>query len=287
MSLNESFDSKKAVEFLKKNYEANRLSPAYLFVGEAEEQKRQTAIKLAQILNCRKSSTSECNCRKCKAIKSLEHPDIIWLSPRGKGSSIKIDEIRDLRRKLSLKPYELNKRVFIIYEADKMTEEAQNAFLKTLEEPPLDSVLILISLNTQGLLDTITSRCNIIKFKKKKDLTEQFKRYEIIDRFLSYKEKEIENLFDVKSRRDFSSILEALISLYRDVLILKSSDDKSLLINTDKGDEIKSLIDSYSYNELYQTVNFLSTMYKNINLNLNLKSCAVNTIFGPKKLAKT
>ena len=121
MSLSESFDSKKAIEFLKKNYEANRLSPAYLFVGEAEEQKRQTAIKLAQILNCRKSSISECNCRKCKVIKSLEHPDIIWLSPIGKFSSIFIYYIMFLFLNISLNPYFLFYIVFILYYSYKFT----------------------------------------------------------------------------------------------------------------------------------------------------------------------
>jgi DNA polymerase III subunit delta' len=278
MSLSEGFDSDKAINFLKISYKAKKLSLAYLFVGEAKLDKKKTALKLAQILNCGESFNSDCSCRRCKAIEALGgHPDIMHLSPSGKGPSIGIDQIRSLIKRISLRPYELKKKVFIIYEADRMTEEAQNAFLKTLEEPPSDSILILISPSTKGLLDTITSRCQIIKFKRKEEIDEDLRKKEIISRFLS--DEDIEKFFSVESRKKFSYQLGALVTLYRDILVLKTSSDPTLLINRDREKEISLQAEDYSSDDLYEIIHFLNNMQQNANLNLNLKSCIANTIF--------
>jgi len=284
MSSTKTFDKRDAITYIKRSYEYMRLSPAYLFTGEAREDKEEAAIGIAQALNCKKFSYPDCQCSLCQKIKSLQHPDVIWITSKDNKGSIKIEQIRELRQKIVLKPYELNKKVFIISEADRMTEEAQNALLKTLEEPPPDSILILISLDTQGLLDTIISRCRIFKFGKKKDLSDEFQRYEIIDKFLSQPDN-IEQFFDIRTREEFILILEVMLVLYRDILILKSTNDPTLLINTERKEEIIRLTNSYSFDQLYQIMTFLGTMHKNLNLNLNLNSCRINTILKFRELS--
>lgn len=101
-------------------------------------------------------------CRSCMKISSGNHPDVIWIRPSG--AMIKVDQIRTLCGKLTLKPYEANVRFAIISDAHKLNPEAGNTLLKTLEEPPAHTVFILTALQTSDLLPTIVSRCRPIRF---------------------------------------------------------------------------------------------------------------------------
>ncbi|RKY01351.1 MAG: hypothetical protein DRP55_04455, partial [Spirochaetes bacterium] len=112
----------------------------------------------------------------------------------------------------------------------------------------------------------------------------EFQRYEIIDKFLSQPDN-IEQFFDIRTREEFILILEVMLVLYRDILILKSTNDPTLLINTERKEEIIRLTNSYSFDQLYQIMTFLGTMHKNLNLNLNLNSCRINTILSFRELS--
>jgi DNA polymerase-3 subunit delta' len=97
-------------------------------------------------------------------VDSGNHPDVHWYRPEGKMRVVKIGSVRELIAQIGLKPFEAKWKVFVVLEADRMMVEAQNALLKTLEEPPGRGVLILISSNPAGLLPTIVSRCQEICF---------------------------------------------------------------------------------------------------------------------------
>jgi DNA polymerase-3 subunit delta' len=101
-------------------------------------------------------------CQACRKIQSNTHPDIITIGPLG--AAIKIDQIRELHEILALKPYEAQTRVVMIKEAHRMNTAAGNALLKLLEEPPEKTILILIATDTAGLLPTVLSRCQRIRF---------------------------------------------------------------------------------------------------------------------------
>lgn len=144
---------------------------ALLLVGPSGVGKATLADDIAAGLLCRAEDPAERPCRECRACRALEHgnhPDVHRLGPTGAGLVIPIggrDErgVRDLVRDLSLLPVEGGARVAIVSDADRMTEDAQSAFLKTLEEPPAGTVLLLTATDEERLLPTIRSRCSRIR----------------------------------------------------------------------------------------------------------------------------
>ncbi|MDK2836313.1 MAG: polymerase subunit delta [Thermosediminibacterales bacterium] len=153
-----------ALKSLQNALVKQRPSHAYMFVGPDGVGKQKTAVAFAQALNCKKTVYDGCGiCNTCLRIEKGIHPDVFIISPDG--ASIKIKQIRELIRDINLKPYEADKRVFIIREAHKMTDEASNCLLKTLEDPPLYGVIILLTTNQHLFLPTVTSRAQVIKFK--------------------------------------------------------------------------------------------------------------------------
>ncbi len=136
---------------------------AYLFFGPEGVGKRFTAITFAKALNCLKEKEDSCDeCDSCRKIDGANHPDVTGISPEG--NYIKIEQMRRLQRTVSFRAYEGRRKVVILDGADEMTDEAANSFLKTLEEPPDETVLILICSNIHALLPTIISRCQGIRF---------------------------------------------------------------------------------------------------------------------------
>jgi DNA polymerase-3 subunit delta' len=142
----------------------NTLAHAYIFSGQAGIGKKLTAFALAAAVNCRKAGpgTGCGECPSCRRIASGGHPDVHLVESGGE--EIKIDRIRELQSDLALKPFEGAKKILIIDGAEDMNVASANAFLKTLEEPPGDALIILVTSMPQGLLPTIRSRCQEIRF---------------------------------------------------------------------------------------------------------------------------
>jgi DNA polymerase-3 subunit delta' len=164
MSFEHIIGQDRAVRFLERAYEKNRVPHALLFTGIPGTGKRTTALALARLLQCQSAKgTVACGiCPACKKVDSGNHPDIVFIEPSG--TLIKIDQIRTLRNEFALKPFEGNKRVAIITDAHAMNSEAANTFLKILEEPPKGSFMILTAHQISDLLPTIVSRCQHIAF---------------------------------------------------------------------------------------------------------------------------
>jgi DNA polymerase III subunit delta' len=146
------------LNLLKKSVEKNHLAHAYLFSGPSHLGKKRVALKFVEILN------------GLAPAKNF-NPDILIIEPEAvekngtkKELEIGIDQARKIQRQISLSPYQSSYKIIIIDQAEKMTFQASNCLLKTLEEPAGNSVLILITARPQMLLPTIVSRCQIIKF---------------------------------------------------------------------------------------------------------------------------
>lgn len=154
------------IEHLKRAIETNQVSHAYLIQGEAGSGKKTIADAFAQTLQCEKGQPEACGqCRSCHQAASGNHPDIIHVTHEKPGS-IGVDEIRSqLVNDVQIKPYQGNYKVYIVPEAEKMTPQAQNALLKTLEEPPAYAVILLLTTNAGMMLDTIRSRCVLLNLK--------------------------------------------------------------------------------------------------------------------------
>jgi DNA polymerase-3 subunit delta' len=164
MSFNDIEGHEKPIIILKRALVHKTLAHAYLFSGEPGIGKKMTALALAAAVICPDAGPDGgCGvCPACRKIASTGHPDVHILVPDG--DEIKIDQIRQIQADLSLKPFEGAKKVLIMDGAESMNPASSNAFLKTLEEPPGDVLIILVTSMPQGLLQTIRSRCQEIRF---------------------------------------------------------------------------------------------------------------------------
>ena len=157
-----------AVEMLKKHVVNGTARHAYLFAGPPGLGRRSLALRFAQALNCQTPIDAgiPCGqCRDCKQIEAMQHPDLSVVQADSEGGTLKVDQIRDARRSLTLKPYIANYRVALFLRFQQTTDNAANALLKTLEEAPSYAVLILTADNPEQLLPTIVSRCEVLRLR--------------------------------------------------------------------------------------------------------------------------
>ncbi len=182
MALKDVLGQERALEILRGSITKNRIAHAYIFTGEDGIGKKFTAINIAKTLNCEQNTTKslrkatprgefatgnseiDCcdKCPSCIKIDKAIHPDVFLLAPEN--GQIKVETIRDLGKSLSYKAFEGKWKIVIIDNADTLNQSAANAFLKTLEEPPDQSLLMLISSVPELILSTIRSRCQRINF---------------------------------------------------------------------------------------------------------------------------
>ncbi len=265
---------------------------AYLFLGPDGVGKRTTAIEFAKMLNCENNKEDACDsCLSCNKIDSSKHPDVFSVYPEGKSGSIKIQKIREIIYEASLRPYEGLKRVYIINDSESMTEEAQNAFLKTLEEPYEHHIFILTASNIAGLVPTIFSRCKVLRFNSlgRSQVHRFLQRLDIGEREadllshmsmgsigmavsikeknrLSLRDQVLNDFFFRRSalfREDIlkemvdNGIEEGLYMLlcwYRDLLISKFTDEEDLLLNIDRKEAISSFAKRFSREKLERDI---------------------------------
>jgi DNA polymerase-3 subunit delta' len=160
----------RVVSLLSRAIARNTLPPALLLAGPHGVGKRRAALALAQAINCTEPRSSTelerdaCGqCASCQRIARGVHPDIIVIEP-GDTGTIRIEEIRDVVKSAGYRPFEARRRVVVIDDADALVAPAQNALLKTLEEPPSASVFLLVSSMPDALLPTVLSRCPRLRF---------------------------------------------------------------------------------------------------------------------------
>ena len=179
MAFKDFAGKEQGVELLQRSLERGRLGHAYIFTGHQLDRLEGLARSLAKTLNClhpvkRGNAAVDCcdHCLNCQKIEHGNHADVFWVRPESKSRQIKIGQIvrrddsppRVLLDAINLKPTESQYKFGIIVAADRMNEAASNAFLKTLEEPPPRSVLILLTTEPQRMLETILSRCLRLNF---------------------------------------------------------------------------------------------------------------------------
>lgn len=164
MSFDKIVDQKPAVKILREELQSERINHAYLFTGKEGVGKKTLAFEFVKALLCLKKETDGCNsCINCKKIDHFNHPDVKLLEKEEGSKQIKIDQIRELQKEISYKPYETDWKIYIIDGADNMTLPAANSLLKILEEPPSYAVIILLAEKINQLLPTVISRCQQVK----------------------------------------------------------------------------------------------------------------------------
>lgn len=157
-------------EHFQKAIESHKVSHAYILTGEAGMGRKSLANAFALTLLCEKGKSEPCmECHACKQVLSGNHPDLIYVTHE-KTASIGVDDIREqINDTVMVRPYSSYYKVYIVDEAEKMTQQAQNALLKTIEEPPSYAIIILLTTNQEAFLPTILSRCVQLKLKPLKD----------------------------------------------------------------------------------------------------------------------
>jgi len=317
----------KAVEFLKRSIEKERLPHGLLLFGPEAVGKRVAALNLAKTLNCEIERASDCcdKCLSCSKINKLTHPDVTWLEPEGPGNKIRIEKIRAMKETIALKPSEGRVKFFIIEKAHLLADEAANSMLKTLEEPPKDSVIILITDDINRVFSTLRSRCQWVLFSASRpedirgflidryDLPQRDASFlahfsegrigraiamkdegslrwknEVLDRFSKEAIIFDEDPFFFKNKRErLLNMIDVIASWYRDLFILKSGGDVSVLVNADRMEDLRSKADLLSLDEAKDILNeTLKTRYyieRNVNPKLALTNLAGQCAPSKKK----
>lgn len=161
---------KDIIAYIQNAVKSGNVSHAYIMNGERGTGKKLLAKLFAMTLQCEKKGSDPCNtCHSCKQAESDNHPDIIYVTHE-KPNTIQVDDIRNqINNTIDIRPYQGPYKIYIIAHAELMTVQAQNALLKTLEEPPEYAVIMLLTENAESLLPTIKSRCVMLKLRNIKD----------------------------------------------------------------------------------------------------------------------
>ena len=307
MSFRDIKGQDRPLQILREYIKQSRFTGSYLFVGEDGIGKKLVAKTLAKALNCENETLDSCDrCVPCLKIESDQHPDVHRLDTEA-SDSIKIEYIRQLQKDISLKPYEGKKKVFIIDDAHNLTAEAANALLKILEEPPEDSLIILISAKPALLFKTIVSRCKCFRFYplqrtkleeilkndfhldnnlahflayfcegrfgralRLKDINILKEKNRIIDGFALARRSDLENL-SIENRNNVRDYLNILAGWFRDIYFVKVGMPYAELINLDRKDDLLKNMGRYTLFDLEEILNSLSNSLLYLEQNVNTK----------------
>ena len=216
---------KDIIKYIQNAVSENRVSHAYILNGERGSGKKMLASLFAMTLLCEKGEKDPCSmCHSCIQAESGNHPDIIRVTHE-KPNTISVDDIREqVNHTIDIKPYQGPYKIYIIPEADKMTVQAQNALLKTIEEPPAYAVILLLTTNADAFLPTILSRCVTLNIKAVLD--EQIKkflmrRYQVpdyqADVCVAFAQGNVGKAIQLASSEDFNELKAATLQLMKRV----------------------------------------------------------------------
>lgn len=166
MSFKNILGHQRPITLLQRAIQNEKVVNSYFFLGSEGIGRKFVALQFAKALNClgegaRRGDACD-HCSPCKKIDHGLHPDVLLIEPEGQ--NIRVDQVRQLQRDLAYRPYEGKRRVCILTAADRMAPNMSNILLKTLEEPPLHTVIVLLANNSRFILPTILSRCQLIRF---------------------------------------------------------------------------------------------------------------------------
>ena len=249
MALERILDQPRAVELLRRALASDRVAHAYAFIGPAGAGRMTTALAFAEEL---------------LGSPARPHPDLHVIvptppesNPRG-ARAIRIGAIRELERLASLRPAMARRKVFILDEAERMTDDTPQAFLKTLEEPPAATVIILILPRARAVPATLLSRCQIVRFGPRADSGTTAARSQALDLLAEVKSQGVEALFrrtDRLEREKAEGLVDAYWLYCRDLLLAKSGAPSSLLLDADRAGELAREAEGWSIDQIVAAVN--------------------------------
>jgi len=302
------FGQEHAQTFIRNAFSKGHIAHAYLFSGKKGVGKRLLAMQCAKSLLCETTEPlAECTCQSCQKVHHGVHTDVHWVDFESQARSIKINDIREVQSWANLTPLESKRKVCIINNADLLTEEAANAFLKTLEEPPENTYIILLAANSFVLPATIISRVVEVQLyplayeRLAEVLTAEF---DISDgaHFLAYQAQgsiglalayHQDNFFQVKNaiidafmqqhtgeyfmsmmhlaQDEIDKLLHVLSGFLHDMLLAKHMVDATLFINQDRTQDIIAFCNQLSGEQIIHLVNTVEKARQALERNVNRK----------------
>ncbi|HNS31388.1 MAG TPA: hypothetical protein PKN36_00215 [bacterium] len=225
-------------KFLVNARQKNRTSNAYIVYGGNKHEREETALFLSCLLNCPKIPPCM-DCSLCKAIESRVYPDVKWIVPSK--SVLSIDDVRNVKEDIYITPYAGSKKIYI-FDINYMRDESANALLKILEEPPVHSVMLILSRNINFFLPTIVSRCQKLRLNYElpsdaEGFADAQKEFVLIleqlrkNRFYEFF-KSVEALVKKSEREDVENWLEKVVYMYRVMYLGEHKVEGRLLLST-------------------------------------------------------
>jgi DNA polymerase-3 subunit delta' len=283
---------RRIVELLSRSVSRSTLPPSLIFCGPAGAGKRQTAVALAQAVNCLSPRDGDaCGaCASCTRIARGVHPDIIIVEP-GDSGAIKIDQIRDVVDRASYRPFEGKRRVVIVDDADVMVAAAQNALLKTLEEPPPGSIFVLVTSRPDMLLITVRSRCIRLAFMAGSQPDIDVDARDVAEQVLAHvaaagSSRDAQRLDGAKTllaktgrsgaldREQVTGHLKSMASLLRDMAVVSTGAADDLIANRDARDVVDRLASAYHGERGVRAYAAIDEAIAAINANVGVKVVA-------------
>lgn len=278
-------------DMLKKAIINNKVSHSYLMLGNSGIGKKMLSTEFAKAILCVNQNKICNSCKSCIEFVSNNNPDFLCIEPDG--NSIKIEQIRELQKRIQEKPIISDKKVYIIDNADSMTKEAQNCLLKTLEEPPEFATIILIGSNENAFLTTIKSRCMIIHFKPiedayiKKYMKENYQMEDIPQNMLDLFQGSIGKVINLKDKKEQYLKLENIVNNLNKKDLIDILSDAEILYKSKE--EIYEMLDyiniillkksktDYRYTNC---INYVEKAKKRLQQNANYDMCIDDMLFN-------
>ncbi|MBS3811688.1 MAG: DNA polymerase III subunit delta' [Halanaerobiales bacterium] len=225
MSFNIIPGQHKTKKILQDSIKNQRINHAYLFTGNNGLGKLEMAREFTRAVLCNKNGVDACGeCLSCKKIEHHNHPDFKITEVLKDHKRILIDQIREMQKEISYKPYESEYKIYIINQAAKMTVQAQNSLLKTLEEPPKYAIIILINESKNELIPTIVSRCQEVKlYNQSKDVIKDYlkKHYNLSPKksllYATIARGKYKKAVNLSSKNDFIDNREVIIKFITNI----------------------------------------------------------------------
>src|SRR5881296_2863446 len=248
VALERILDQPRAVELLRRALAGDRVAHAYAFVGPAGAGRMTTALAFAEAL---------------LGSAARAHPDLHVIvptppetNPRG-SRAIRIGAIRELERQAALRPAMARRKVFILDEAERMTDDTPQAFLKTLEEPPAATVIILILPRARAVPATLLSRCQVVRFGPRADAGASAARAQALEILAEVQAQGVDALFrrtDRLEREKAEALVDAYWLFCRDLLLAQSEAPAALFIDGDHTAELTREAEAWTVDQILAAV---------------------------------
>ena len=254
------------------------IAHSYVFTGIRGVGKKHFAKEFAKHIMCLKEAEYNNNCDSCLKFDSGNNPDYKEIEPEGK--TIKIEQIRNMQEHLLEKPIISNKKLYIIDNAETMSEEAQNCLLKTLEEPPQHAIIILITSNENKLLQTIKSRCITIKFNRIPDIELEKHLKNLTKDQIKLLNGSFENINSIEEKEQEYKEIKKIVEILKNEKMLDLLEKSEILYNNKE-----NILDILNYlnivlfeNKMWDLIEIVEKTKNKILLNNNYEMCIDNML---------